>query len=275
MSDSPFAAFANATLRFEVASGALVADPATGNMKPGTAIVEVLAMLDQERSPVTDDRPGVDSTAVYLEGFVVEVVGAETPLRLPSVVSPNSPCAATWDGKMGRFFLQLKGRSPFKYETVTGDELQGYFQISKFAVEGDPWTPSPEPTPEPQNDYQSVEVDSTVAIGQPLYLKVNGHADLAQANAIATSRVCGLAVSDALATTAVNYSPDGVVERSDWTAIVGTASLIPGAVYFVDPEAPGKLTAIAPELSGQAVANVGIALSTTKLAIEIQPIYLL
>jgi hypothetical protein len=275
MSNSPFAAFANATLRFEVASGELTTDSATGNVKPGKAIVEVSAILDQAKVPEATARPGVDSTAVYLEGFVVEVVGADNALRLPSVVTPDSPCAATWDGKGGRFFLQLKGHSPYGYEAITGDEIQGYFQVSKFAVEGEAWTPSPEPTPEPQTDYESAEVDSAVLMGQPLYLKVNGHADLAQANAIATARVCGLAVADATATTAATYSPDGVVQRSDWTPITGTASLTPGTFYFLDPDLPGKLTTIAPELSGLVVANVGIALSATKLAIEIQPIYLM
>jgi len=128
---SPFAAYANTTLRFAIASGELVTDPRTGDVKPGSsAIVEASAMLSQVRPPQDMPRPGVDSTAVYLEGFAVE------PMALPSAVTPDSLCAALWDGKKGRFFLELTGRSPFGYETSTGDEIKGWFQVSSFAVAG-------------------------------------------------------------------------------------------------------------------------------------------
>lgn len=116
----------------------------------------------------------------------------------------------------------------------------------------------------------NAETDVDVIVGQPLYLQSNGHLDLAQANAIATCRICGLALTDANATTAVNYSVDGTVDRADWTPVTGTVSLTPGAPYYLSPDEPGKLTTIAPETVGQIVALVGFAISATRFAIEVQ-----
>lgn len=118
-------------------------------------------------------------------------------------------------------------------------------------------------------DQQEAEADNSIVIGQPLYLKQNGHADLASAAAIGTARVCGLAVSNAVAATSVSYSPDGVIELANWTLITESVTLTPGAVYFLSTN-PGKLTPTAPTASGQVVIAVGNALSSTKLAIELQ-----
>jgi hypothetical protein len=264
---SPFAAYANATLRFPIASGSLQTDPETGNVKPAKSFLSVSAMLSQKSRPTQQEIPGVDISSVYLEGYAIE------PMLLPSVVAPNAFCQATWDGKAGKFYLLLEGRSPYGVSPITGDKIKGYFQVAEFLVDGEPWTP--DALPKIESEYESVEVDVPVEIGQPLYLKPNGHAGLAQADAIATSRICGLAVTAAAATTAASYSLDGTVERSDWTPITGTATLVPGATYYLSPDAAGKLTALAPEAEGQLVAIVGTALSTTKLAIEIQPPILL
>lgn len=121
----------------------------------------------------------------------------------------------------------------------------------------------------------SAEVENFVQVGQPLYLLPNGHLSLAQANAIATAQVCGLALNDALPTFAAIYSNDGTVKRDNWTPIVGTVDLLPGAIYYLSPELPGQLTAIAPTESGQIVVAVGIALNSRQLAIEVQPPILL
>lgn len=116
---------------------------------------------------------------------------------------------------------------------------------------------------------QSAEADGTIAIAQPIYLKSNGHVDLAQANAAGTTQVCGLALTGAVATNSVDYQIDGVIERSDWTAITGSASLQRGAVYFLSAATAGRLTTTAPT-SGYSVV-VGRALTTTRFDISIQP----
>jgi hypothetical protein len=123
--------------------------------------------------------------------------------------------------------------------------------------------------------FQSAEVDSACQPGQPLYLKPNGHLDLARADEFAIARVCGLAVEVGTPTVSVDYTPDGVLALTDWSAVTGTVSLLPGADYFLSPDTAGKLSTIAPTTSGQVVVAVGRALSTQKLEIEIQPLILL
>lgn len=136
---SPFAAYQNATLRFQFASGALETDAATGNIRPSMGVITVYALLNQKRPPNQEALPGVDSTAVYLEGYVTEVVNAENPLYLPDVISPKNACQALFAGSNGRFFMQYQARSPYGVETFTGDRLKGWFQVSDFVVEGDEW----------------------------------------------------------------------------------------------------------------------------------------
>lgn len=123
-------------------------------------------------------------------------------------------------------------------------------------------------------EQQQAEADNSIQTGQPLYIKSNGHADLASAAAIGTAGVCGLALINAIATTSVAYSPDAVLELADWTLITGAVYLTTGAVYFLSPIA-GKLTATAPTELGQIVLVVGNALSSTKFSIEIQQPFLL
>lgn len=123
--------------------------------------------------------------------------------------------------------------------------------------------------------FESTETDSNCTIGQPLYLKSNGHVDLAKAEALATARVCGLAISISTATTSADYSADGVVSLADWSAIAGSVALTPGALYYLSPMTAGMITAIAPTEAGHFVAAIGRALTTQKLEIEIQPTILL
>jgi hypothetical protein len=121
----------------------------------------------------------------------------------------------------------------------------------------------------------SAQADSNMNAGQPVYLKSNGHIDLARANAIGTSIVVGLLLSDVLSTFAGAYIKDGSLYLVDWTAVIGVASLALGATYYLDPDLAGCLTAIAPTSTGKFVCSVGQAVSTKTLAIEIQPKILL
>lgn len=122
---------------------------------------------------------------------------------------------------------------------------------------------------------QSAQTDRACLVGQPLYLKPNGHCDLAQANSAVVSNVCGLAISDTQPTFAAQYLSDGVIDRADWTPIIGAASLSIGSLYYLSPNSLGKLTSIAPTQPGQFVICVGVAISSQKFSIEIQPSILL
>ncbi|MBW4422274.1 MAG: hypothetical protein KME13_24175 [Myxacorys californica WJT36-NPBG1] len=117
-------------------------------------------------------------------------------------------------------------------------------------------------------DAQSAESDAAILIGQPLYLKLNGHLALAQANSQATSRLCGLAIADAGATFSTRYVSSDVVERADWTPITGAPSLSVGSFYYLSPDIAGHLTTIAPTETGLLVVPVGMAISAQKLSID-------
>lgn len=115
------------------------------------------------------------------------------------------------------------------------------------------------------------EADTAIELGQPVYLKPNGHVDLAKADAVGTAQACGLAASSAALGVALEFTADGMLTRSDWTVITGTADLVPGAVYYLDAATPGQLTITPPTTAGQIVAPIAKALNTKTLEIEIQP----
>lgn len=122
---------------------------------------------------------------------------------------------------------------------------------------------------------RNAQVDSNCSRGMALYAKAGGTLDLAQANALSTSRVVGLAAGNGIALTAANYELDGVIEQSDWSAVIGSASLVAGNLYYLDPITQGRLTTIAPTSSLKLVVQVGVALTATALSIEVEPPILL
>lgn len=113
------------------------------------------------------------------------------------------------------------------------------------------------------------EADSQIKIGNPIYLKANGHTEPAKADNINTVQVVGVSISDTAATYSCKYITEGQVERVDWTEIAGTASLSPGISYFLDIIS-GKITTIAPTTTRQYVVRIGRAVSTIRLDVEIE-----
>jgi len=122
-------------------------------------------------------------------------------------------------------------------------------------------------------DVSAVQLQNANAgamvIGNAVYVKPDGTADLAQANSQATTDVLGLVKDVTVASAATgNVILDGVLTATtdQWDAVAGTTGgLTPGAVYFLDPATPGKLTSTPPSAAGQFVVRVGKALSSTKL----------
>ena len=118
---------------------------------------------------------------------------------------------------------------------------------------------------------------SPIVIGTPVYS--NGAADTvdqAQATTLAKASVIGL-VKD----TTINASASGSIQLSgvltattgQWNAIKGgSGGLAPGARYFLDDSAPGLLTTTAPSTVTHFAAQIGIALSTTELLIQINSV---
>jgi hypothetical protein len=113
---------------------------------------------------------------------------------------------------------------------------------------------------------QSAETDDDVSQGQAIFIHYSGHAKLACSNSGSTLAV-GLAYDAAAPGHSLQYLTAGTITQSDWTNVVGTASLTIGR-YFLDPNTPGRLTQNCPDSVGLNVQCVGNALSTENFNIE-------
>ena len=93
----------------------------------------------------------------------------------------------------------------------------------------------------------------------------------AQANAIGTKDVLGLALTAVAAAASGIVQTNGIVAltTAQWDAIAGTTGgLTFNTRYFLSPAQPGLMTATVPTTVGQYVAEIGRALSTTELRVE-------
>lgn len=85
----------------------------------------------------------------------------------------------------------------------------------------------------------------------------------AQANANNPSKVFGFVSQD------IGTGDDGTVQDSGYVTRPAWG-LTPGALYYLSPSVAGAITPTAPTTAGQYVVEVGKAVSSTVLAIEIQ-----
>jgi hypothetical protein len=119
-----------------------------------------------------------------------------------------------------------------------------------------------------------------VVIGAPVYMFGNDSFKKAQANASATKDVIGLvAKSPSIAGSATGPVTVGgplTATTAEWDAVAGTTGgLTANTRYYLDPATSAKITATAPSTAGQYVVEVGLALSTTELKVDIkQPVLL-
>ena len=111
---------------------------------------------------------------------------------------------------------------------------------------------------------------AAITIGQPVYIQGANTVDLALADAKATSGVIGLVSDASIDSSAVGtILTDGILTSTDWTAVVGAATLTVGSVYFLSDVDAGMLTTTAPTTTGSFVTRVGTAISTTTLEVTI------
>jgi len=129
---SPFAPFGNATLVFQVDSGALSQSP-DGVSAPIQQRVTVLAVLadDKGSSMSLSPRPqSVPATAILFKGFLVSplstVVQKSTFERL---VTDRTKCRCTINGVAGQFWLKPFVMDPFQQSVgvFIASELGGWF----------------------------------------------------------------------------------------------------------------------------------------------------
>lgn len=113
-----------------------------------------------------------------------------------------------------------------------------------------------------------------VSAGQPVYAdQITGQYKLADASVPSRASVVGLITTTTLATFVVT-AEQLQITLANWTAVVGSASLTVGQIYYLGLTA-GTLTTTAPSTPGQALTRVGVALTSQKMDIAIQaPIFL-
>ena len=107
----------------------------------------------------------------------------------------------------------------------------------------------------------TAEAGEDLLAGQPVRMDANSKLWRAETTA-GKDEILGLCGSDTGATFAATFG-GSQVSRSDWSTIVGSALLIPGSVYFLDPTAPGLITRTPPDSTN--LVRVGRAQSTTIL----------
>ena len=111
--------------------------------------------------------------------------------------------------------------------------------------------------------------DSTAVVGQPVYSSSDASVDLADASGTSTADVIGVVTTGASATEDGEYITGGSVTTTDWTSIIGSGTLTPGAKYYLSTTA-GQLTATPPSSTGEVVIQVGIAATTLLLEVNIK-----
>ena len=113
----------------------------------------------------------------------------------------------------------------------------------------------------------------TLRTGQPVMLVGGGGCRLAKADNVATI-AAGLVFSDASPSQTVDVLLLGLLTSSDWTSPTGGSPLLTErANYFLSQGAPGIITTIPPDGTGQVCQHMAYAVSATELFVNIdQPI---
>lgn len=127
---SPFAGFENFAATFTVAGDSLEQDD-RGNWRPTTVAIAVIAVMELLTLPQQYRRPrDIDVRSIYIGGYLVN------PRPLPTTITPDSPCTATFNGLHGSFVMEYTGRDPY-LQTMNidlVDEIKGWFIPSSFAA---------------------------------------------------------------------------------------------------------------------------------------------
>lgn len=113
------------------------------------------------------------------------------------------------------------------------------------------------------------ETDDAVLIGQPIYIKSNGHIGLAGADAFPEARVAGVALTNTTIGFSCSWVLTSLVTRLDWTPVTGTLSLSTGVFYFLSPIS-GMMTNVSPTATGYSVL---LGKAVTPLSFLFQPLY--
>lgn len=131
-----------------------------------------------------------------------------------------------------------------------------------------------------KTNYVLTNGESTsIVIGTPVYISGNDSAKKAKANSSSTTYFIGLVADTSITNSKTgNITINGVLNATttQWDAVAGTSGgLTANTVYYLSASTAGQITSTAPTTVGQYVVQVGIAISTTEMIINItRPILL-
>lgn len=122
---------------------------------------------------------------------------------------------------------------------------------------------------------QTNDEATPIVIGSAVYNDAADGVKKARADALGTTKVLGLVLDSPSITNGVsgNILVSGIITltTAQWDAIAGTTGgLAFGVRYYLSPTTAGSLTSTAPSTVGQYVVQIGMALSTTEMIVEIQ-----
>jgi hypothetical protein len=112
-----------------------------------------------------------------------------------------------------------------------------------------------------------------IVIGTPVYSSAANTVKKAQANAAGTAKVLGFVTASIVTTGAGTVQTSGVIAATtgEWDTVAGTTGgLTFNTVYYLSKDTVGTITSTAPSAVGELVVEVGIAISTTELVINIK-----
>ena len=118
-----------------------------------------------------------------------------------------------------------------------------------------------------------VATGQTINKDQLIYITTSGQAALADASAIATARVAGIATTTAAAGAFVSYTRNQAVSLTNISTVVdgGGSTLDTGKYYWLSATNPGNLTRTPDTTTAGAVlVQVGLATSTNEIQVEVQ-----
>ncbi len=119
---------------------------------------------------------------------------------------------------------------------------------------------------------------AALTAGMVVYVSTNDTVNKAKADSGSTAKPVGLCAAD-IASSAVGPVQDsGVLSltTTQWDAVAGTTGgLTAGTLYYLSAATAGSITSTAPSTVGQYVIQIGLALSTTELKIDIKQSVLL
>jgi len=210
-------------------------DPTTDGITrtDGTHAADDIMMQDAENVMASGAAvlfPTVTDNADQLDAF-----------RLPAIA--GAPSATPADGGEGYLVWDSTNDKLYAWDGSAWDDLSTVTAAERTC-----------------NSYTATSI---TAIGEVVYIDGADSVDLADVSSVgAASRVIGMASTAAAAAAPVDICDSGVV--------TGLTGLTAGARYFADPSTAGGITTTVPSGSGNVIFQVGIAKSTTAMALQLQ-----